>query len=227
MNSQEHSENPESPAEGQPGIEGVDVAGGMPSPSHEGSPDSNGHKPHGGPSTSPAGAVTEEEPVSSAVGEELQREIASLKDAWARERAEFQNYKRRVMQEMGRMKTHAVADFVAGLLPVLDNLDSVLHVTTENVEVKQFVSGVAMIQKELISLLERHSIKIIRPAGEVFNPESMEAIAFEERDDLERDTVLEVFQDGLAMEFEDGLRQVLRPARVRVGRPAGNTKKEA
>lgn len=205
---------------------------GIPAPSHEGTPDSNGRKRYpindSGATVAEEGALPSDGPADLLRElEEARREAAALKDGWTRERAEFQNYKRRMVQETSRMKTHAVADFMAGLLPVLDNLESVLRVDTDNEAVKQFVSGVAMIHKELIGLLDRHNIRIVRPQGEPFNPESMEAIASEVRDDLDREVVLDVFQDGLVMEFEDGIRQVLRPARVRVGRPSGNTKKEA
>ena len=227
MNQQEHQGSAEERNE-EPGIEGVDVAGGVPSPSYEGSADSNGRKQH--PASEATSAVAGE---GTGTDGEIQAldglrgEVLALKDAWARERAEFQNYKRRISQEMGRMKTHAVANFVGGLLPVLDNLESVVRLSSDNEEVRQFIAGVSMIHKELTSLLDRHNIKTLRPAGEAFNPESMEAIASEDREDLKQDTVLEVFQDGLVMEFDDGLRQVLRPARVRVGRPTGNTEKES
>lgn len=224
-----------------PELDGVDVASGrsgtdlppnVPSASNEGAAQSNGRKSHPDQgSAETATAVETETQTEQAEPEqalaEAQREIAILKDSWTRERAEFQNYKRRQAQEFARIRNHAVADFMGGLLPVLDNLETVLHVDTKNDEVKQFVSGVEMIHKELISVLKRHNIKIVKPQGEPFNPESMEAIASEDSPDVSVVTVTAVFQDGLVMEFEDGQSQVLRPARVRVARPTTETNKDA
>ena len=151
-------------------------------------------------------------------------EVQKLKDAWQRERAEFMNFRKRSQLEKGRIRIHSVADFVGGLMPVLDNLDNVLKAKTENKEVQNFVIGVEMIKNEFVSVLEKSNIKIFQPVNEPFDPEFMEAIASEEREELTRDTVLEVFQEGFFMEFEDGQKQVIRPARVKVGKASQTNK---
>ena len=151
--------------------------------------------------------------------EKANDEIQKLKDAWTRERAEFMNYKKRVAQDQVRARMWAIGDFVGSLLPALDNLETVLKVKTENPEVKNFVTGVEMIRGELISALGKHNIRHLQPLEQPFDPQIMEAIAIEEREGLEAEQVLEVFQDGFFLEFDDGHKQVLRPARVKVGKP--------
>ncbi len=70
-----------------------------------------------------------------------------------------------------------------------------------------------------VAVLGNHRIRVLQPIGEAFNPLVMEAIASEERAGLERDTVVEVYQAGYVMDFDQGDSQVLRPARVKVGKP--------
>lgn len=148
------------------------------------------------------------------------REIAELKDNWSRERAEFSNFRKRQMQERAKARAHAIGDFVQKLLPAFDNLDRVLSADTEDPAVKNFVIGVDMIRQEMLQALEGERIKAISPAGEAFDPFAMEAIAMEDRDDLSSEIVLEVFQPGYVLEGDENERHVLRPARVKVGKPA-------
>ncbi len=149
--------------------------------------------------------------------EHAQREIAELKDHWNRERADFANFRKRTIVERQKAEGEAVARFTRELLNVLDNLDRVLSMKSDNPEVSNFLTGVQMIRENFIQVLGNHRIRTVNPEGEPFDPSSMEAIAKEDRDDLERDTVLEVYQAGYVIEFSGGDSQVLRAARVKVG----------
>ncbi len=162
------------------------------------------------------------QPEDSAVSEleKCRKEADQLRDSWTRERAEFMNFRKRSSHEQIRMRHTAVANFVKALLPVLDNLERTISVPTDVPEVKNFVSGVAMIHQELVSVLEKEKIRPMKAAGQPFDPFSMEAIAMEDREGLERDTVLEVYEEGYFMEAEENERQVIRPSRVKVGKPA-------
>jgi molecular chaperone GrpE len=178
-----------------------------------------------GVDVAPGSAVEPEEiqkPVSEANGmekelEAAKAEAAEMRDSWNRERAEFMNYKKRMMTEMGRVKAHAVKAFVTGLLPVLDNLTQVVQTKSEDAVVKSYVQGVEMIRSEFLNVLSRENIKSVRPVGAPFDPMSMEAIALEEREGLEKDEVAEVYQDGFVMTV-DSHEEILRPARVKVAR---------
>ncbi len=152
--------------------------------------------------------------------EKLRKEAAEMKDAWTRERAEFMNFKKRVSQDQARLRIQAVTGFVKELLPVIDNLNRVVEASTDDPAVKDFITGVDMIRSEFMSVLEKEKIKRFSPGDEIFDPGSMEAIAMEPREGLEQDTVIEVYQDGFFLEMENGDRQVIRPARVKVGKPA-------
>lgn len=149
--------------------------------------------------------------------EQAQREVAELKDSWNRERADFANFRKRSVAERSRAQGEAVARFTRELLDVMDNLDRVLSIQSDNDEVKNFITGVEMIRTSFVGVFQNHSVKVANPEGEPFNPQTMEAIAREERADLEQDMVVEVYQAGYTIELAPGDVQTLRPARVKVG----------
>lgn len=213
-------------------LEGVDIASGKTAGDRQtggeqtGSESSN--KPTSDEPTQREGATGESAGVqeeSESIGEErgeleqAREEIKLLKDSWTRERAEFMNYKKRVAQEQARIRLLSIADFVGGLLPVLDNLKTVLKVQTDNPEVKNFVDGVELIQTEFISVLQKNNIHIVETLDREFDPQIMEALMTENRPDLRKETVLEVFQEGYYLQIDEDQRQILRPARVKVGKP--------
>lgn len=167
--------------------------------------------PDGGASTEGVGPREDEM-------EKWKKEAEEMKDAWTRERAEFMNYKKRMANEQARLRTVAVAGFVKQLLPVIDNLDRVIGSESSDPAVKNFITGVDMIREEMLQVLDREKIRKYLPDAEAFDPGSMEAIALEEREDLTVDTVVEVYQAGFYQESENGEKQFLRPARVKVGK---------
>lgn len=152
--------------------------------------------------------------------EEARKEAMDMKDAWNRERAEFINFKKRTAQEQIRGRSQAIIGFVQNLLPVLDNLDRVLMTETQDEAVKNFIMGVEMIRTEFVGALQKEKIHASNPMGDSFDPKHMEAIAMEDRSDIDKEQVVEVYQNGYYHDDGEGSRQVIRPARVKVGKPA-------
>ncbi|TGK01403.1 nucleotide exchange factor GrpE [Leptospira langatensis] len=146
------------------------------------------------------------------------KEIESLKDSWTRERAEFQNYKRRTAQEFSNIKREAVKSLVASFLTPIDNLDRVRSGVNVTEELKPFVEGVEMILKEFYSVLEKSNVFRHAPQGEPFDPTLMEALSSEEGDQYSEETVIEVYQAGFYIKDNED-KFSLRPARVRIGKP--------
>lgn len=145
-------------------------------------------------------------------------DILSLKDSWARERAEFQNFKRRSAAEFLAVKREALKAFIIRLLDPLDNLERVSASNSEEMELKAFIDGVNMIQMQFISILEKENVFKMDCAGQPFDPMKMEAIASLESEEYNEETVIEVYQAGYEFR-ENNESTVLRPARVRIGRP--------
>ncbi len=147
----------------------------------------------------------------------LQDENTNLKDSWARSVADFQNLKRRTAMEYASIKRESVKNFVLKILTPLDNLERVV-VPNPSAEVQPFLDGVKMILSEFRSTLEKEGIQVIEALGKPFDPSLMEAIASEEREDINEEVVLEVYRTGYQFQ-ENNEKFPLRPAMVKVGKP--------
>ena len=146
---------------------------------------------------------------------ELEEKNRQLMEHLQRERAEFQNYKKRMASDAANLRQWAINGFVSDFIQVYDNLDLVLAQKKGNLE--DFIGGVELIKKEFIGTLVKHNIKEFDPNGQKFDPNVMEAISLEEGD-VQEEVVSLVFQKGFIAGEGESLR-VIRPARVKVARP--------
>lgn len=127
-----------------------------------------------------------------------------------RERAAFQNYKRRVEAERADQRQAATADVLLKLLPVLDDFHRAMDAVPED-ERNQWYEGVQLIQRKFERVLADQGVTEIEAQGEPFDPKYHEAVGVDPDSDAEPETVTVVLQRG----YMHGER-VLRPAMVRV-----------
>jgi molecular chaperone GrpE len=151
----------------------------------------------------------------------LLEQVEEFKDNWARERAEFSNYRKRMQQEILLAKNLGIEEFAKKLFTVIDNLDMVLASKSENPEVQNFIFGVDMIRSEFLKILQNYFILPFVEKGDKFNPMLMEAIDVEIRDDLNEEKVLEVYKKAYIKHDPQDKNKylVLRTASVKVGKP--------
>lgn len=129
-------------------------------------------------------------------------------------RAEFDNYKKRILKEQEQAIRFANKNLIAELLNVVDFFDRALsHAeklkTRNDGELSNFVSGVEMTRHELVQLLGRFGVEFVGEVGEKFDPEKHEAISQQVVHDKDADTVIEVLQKGCLLQGK-----LLKPARV-------------
>lgn len=161
-------------------------------------------------------------------GNETQaQEIAELKDRFLRLAAELENTRRRAEREKADAGRYAIAGFARDLLGVADNFERALRaagVSGDDIPegrsdaFKGLVSGIQMTEKELLSVLERHGVQRIAPAGEKFDPNLHQAVAQVPSADIPSGHVVDVAQPG----FTIGER-VLRAAMVTVSSGAAQS----
>ena len=145
--------------------------------------------------------------------EEAQKRVAELEGELAAARADFYNYRQRVMKERQQTRRLAVEDTVTALLPVLDNLDRALAVP-EDGSAKDVLVGVGMVRRQFLSVLEEMGVGIIPADGVLFDPALHDAVGTVSVEDPEKDgMVLEELVRGYRTD-----ERVLRPARVTVGK---------
>jgi molecular chaperone GrpE len=140
-------------------------------------------------------------------------ESEELLDSLMRLKADFENYRKRMMREQTRIVETAEADLVKRLLPVIDNLERALENAGEG-EPQGLREGVEMVLDQMMVVLEKEGLEVVDPQGETFDPEHHEAMMVVETGECPEDTVINVVQRGYRFR---GI--LLRPAMVSVSCP--------
>lgn len=157
--------------------------------------------------------IAEEVAAERAIEAELDRlqgELEALNDRHLRLAAEFENYRKRIERERSETWTRAQADLVRRILEVLDDLERVCATDPSCTTVETLVEGVELVRRKMAQALEQAGLQAFDPAGQAFDPTTMEAVMTAEADAGEDDdTVAEVFQKGYTFRGH-----LVRPARV-------------
>jgi molecular chaperone GrpE len=148
--------------------------------------------------------------------ERLERELADFQDRHLRLAAEFDNYRRRIERERAELPQRARAEVVSRLLDVLDDVQRVAAFADDS-PAPALLEGVRLVEKKMRGLVEGWGLVAVDPAGELFDPATMEAMMTVPAEHPEEDDVVfDVFQKGYRL--GDSL---IRPARVRVKKYEG------
>jgi len=147
--------------------------------------------------------------------EALKAEVAALKEQALRYAAEAENTRRRAEREMNDARAYAIQKFARDLLGAADNLArATAHSPRDSADpvVKNFVVGVEMTEKELLTAFERNGLKKIDPAkGEKFDPHLHQAMMEQPSDEVAAGGVVAVLQAGYEL-----MGRLVRPAMVAV-----------
>ena len=105
------------------------------------------------------------------------READEQRDRYLRAAAEFDNAKKRAAREREDYTRYATESLVRELLPVLDNFERALAAARTEPGAAAVVSGVELIQRELLRALEKVGVTPFVSVGQPFDPERHEAVA--------------------------------------------------
>ena len=141
-----------------------------------------------------------------------EEEVAGLKDAWLRARAELENVRKVAAADVAKAHRYAAEKFAGDLLPVKDALEQTLAAAGATPE--QLRAGVELTLKELRLAFERAQVAELDPTGQKFDPHRHQAMQMVDAD-LPPNTVVQVFQKGYVLHD-----RVLRPAMVAVAKGA-------
>ena len=146
---------------------------------------------------------------------ELAEEKSYLEDQLLRKTADFENFRKRMLREKEDGIRYANSVLLLDIVPIIDDFERAIQAVAETEDFHSFHQGVAMIEKQLVSILERNwGLKRFTSLGEEFDPEKHQAIAMEETDKYETAVILEDYQKGYYLQ-----ERVLRPAKVKVAKP--------
>jgi len=138
------------------------------------------------------------------------KERDELKDQIVRVQAEFQNALRRERSFIDVRKAEAVGAVARDVLDVMDNYDRALEsARAGGPATASILSGLEMVQKQLLAAFAKHKVVPIDAQDQPFNPDEHEAVMQRPSADHPEGTVLQVLAQG----YKLGDR-VLRPAKV-------------
>ena len=140
-----------------------------------------------------------------------EQEAREFLEGWQRERASFENFRKRMARELDDAGIVAKVELIRTLLPAVDNLERALGDASAGADVIR--QGVRMTHEQLMNALRQQGLKEVPTAGEVFDPNLHEAIDAVAGTEHEPDTVVEDLQKGYTLG-----ERLVRPARVRVAR---------
>lgn len=130
-----------------------------------------------------------------------------------RSRAEVDNIRRRVEQDVEKAHKFALEKFAKELITVIDNLERAAEVKTDSSDesVKSLFEGIELTLKDFISMVAKFGITADGVVGETFNPELHQAIAMQPTEGFSSNQITQVLQKGYLLNG-----RVIRPAMVMV-----------
>lgn len=152
--------------------------------------------------------------------EELQAEVAQLKDRLMRSLADQENLRKRADRDRRDAELYGGQKLARDLLSVNDNMKRALETVTEDQREanKALIEGIELTQRELLSAFANHKIMPVSPAvGDKFDPNKHQAMFEAPFADVKAGHILQVMNEG----FTIGER-LLRPAQVGVSSGGGS-----
>ena len=147
-------------------------------------------------------------------------EIANQKDTFLREKAELENFKKRLTKEKDDFVQFANERLLQELIQIEDNLERALEVP--NATLESLKEGVEMIQKQFSTFLKNQKVEPIEAIGKAFDPTLHEVLNQQESEEHEENTVIEEYSKGYTLNG-----RILRPAKVVISKKPAEKKEDS
>jgi len=177
--------------------------------------------------------IVEIEPLETAAGEEsaseatapdaglsLEEQLAAKEkearenwDRFLRERADLENYRKRVGRDKEELLNYGNKSLLEEILPIIDNLERALAHASED-GLGAVVEGIRMTHAMLLTALKKFNVTPIDAVGAPFDSAFHQAMAQVPTDQHEPNTVVEEYQKGYMLK-----ERLLRPSMVTVAVP--------
>ena len=106
---------------------------------------------------------------------ESEKNLARAKDLntmYVRLQADFDNYKKRTNEQLGKMRDEGIFSVMEKIIPIADVIDNALGMIKD----ESVAQGVRMISRELENVMSAFGVTEIKALGKPFDPELHEAI---------------------------------------------------
>ena len=145
--------------------------------------------------------------------EAAQEQIASLKDKYLRQVAEFDNYRKRTLKERAELILNGGEKTIVSLLPVIDDMERALANGEKTDDPAVLREGMALIYHKMMKALEGMGVKKIETENVDFNTDVHEAVAMVPgMGDDKKGKVIDCMTTGYTLNDK-----VIRHAKVAVG----------
>lgn len=154
--------------------------------------------------------------VELSLEEQLAARAKEAKENWdrfLRERADLENYRKRVGREKEELLNYGNKSLLEEILPIIDNLERALAHASED-GLGAVVEGIRMTHAMLLTALKKFNVTPIEAVGTPFDTAFHQAMAQVPTDQYEPNTVVEEYQKGYMLK-----ERLLRPAMVTVATP--------
>ena len=127
--------------------------------------------------------------------------------------ADFENYRRRTLQEKQDLIKNGGQKVLEGILPVVDDIERAIDAINQGGDLDSLKEGVDLIHNKLISYLKSNNVEAIESTGELFDTDVHEAVTtFPAPSEDQKGRVIDTVLKGYKLNDK-----VLRHAKVVVG----------
>ncbi|MCK5073337.1 MAG: nucleotide exchange factor GrpE [Bacteriovoracaceae bacterium] len=137
--------------------------------------------------------------------------------------AELDNQRKRMHREKENLIKYGNEKILRSLIEVMDNFDHTIDALQDEVDEKSknIMTGVAMIRKQFLDVLDKNGLESIESIGKMFDPNFHEAMAGQPVPDKKEGEVITEYRKGYILNG-----RLLRPSRVIVAKALEENKKD-
>ncbi len=108
---------------------------------------------------------------------ELQAQLEERQQSYLRVLADYQNFKRRAIENEARARDHGVSHVARAIVPVLENMDLALGHDLRSLDAGKLADAVELLRSNLLKALAQCGVERIAPLpGDEFDPHFHEAV---------------------------------------------------
>jgi molecular chaperone GrpE len=134
-------------------------------------------------------------------------------DKYLRERADLENYRKRVQKEKEELLKYGNESLLLEILPVIDNMERALSHASEE-SLSAVLEGINLTLTMLLSIIKKFGVTSIEAKGRPFDPAFHQAMNQVESAEHSPNTIIDEFQKGYLLND-----RLLRAALVSVAAP--------
>lgn len=122
----------------------------------------------------------------------LEEKVLEYVQTAQRLQADFDNYRKKSLEQIAQSRYDGMADAVTKMMPVLDSIASAKKMIKE----EKLLEGFVMIENQLLNAFSSLGVEKIEAVNMPFDPHLHNALAVQHNPDAENDIVLEEYQAG-------------------------------